>query len=459
MFIRHKSVFSIRQFSKAAFTSSAILFGSTMSAAAQTDADLNDSMDIIQLGYSGENSADTADWSPNSNGLDSSTVQMSLDELKARLRQHPSLDVYAFSAEADRLRAQSALALPDPVVSLQLNNFPIFDPSFTEFLPTNKAVGIRQSLPNRSGREADSLKSLRQAQQSDLGAEETYARIEGRVLALLISRSYLIKQQGVIHRRLEKYEELKDIIDIEISSGRPLLYRIAQIDIERADAERELTNIEQDISVIDAELTNWVGVIPDITLPIFQKTPLTGNAMQFHGARVADANVEIKEADIQKAKSDFKPDWGVNLTYQQRESGRGQRSNFDGDDWVSGGVSFTVPLWSGKRQTPNLEAAQSDYQAALSHRTAIARELRSQWMQFEAKREAAIANIKTLESKISAIQEQSDAQLIQYESGSGDYSPILDAEVAILILEAQILKEQSLRDQMVVTMNSLVVKS
>ena len=51
-------------------------------------------------------------------------------ELEAQLRAHPSLDALSLSAQANRQRAEGALGLPDPVVSLQLNNVPLFDPSF-----------------------------------------------------------------------------------------------------------------------------------------------------------------------------------------------------------------------------------------------------------------------------------------------------------------------------------------
>lgn len=465
MFIRlttalYQSQYSIPKLATALLLLGSALMTPALPASAQTElSDIETAQDteVIQLGSTQSFSDDYEDWETETSSELYSPVRMSLHELKARIRQHPTLETFTYSAAADRSRAESALSLPDPVVSLGLNNVPLFDPSFSEYLPSNKAVGVRQDLPSRSARKAASLKSLRLADQSDLGSEERYARIEGRVFALVISRDYLIQQRDLIQQRIGKYDELTDIIDIEISAGRPLLYRLAQIDIERADAERELTNIDQDIRVSDAELINWVGVVPDLDLPELRLTPLTGNAMQFHGVRVADARVEVSDADVQKAEADFKPNWGVNLTYQQRESGQGPRSNFDGEDWVSGGVTFTVPLWSGKRQTPNLQAAKSDRQAALSSRTARARELRTEWMQYEAKRDAASKNIKMLERKILAIKEQSDAQLIQYESGSGDFSPILDAEIATLTLETEILKEASRRDQMVVMMNSLLV--
>lgn len=380
-------------------------------------------------------------------------------ELEAQLRAHPSLDALSLSAQANRQRAEGALGLPDPVVSLQLNNVPLFDPSFSEYLPSNKAVGIRQALPSRSERKANSLKSLRSAAQQELEAEQQYARLRGQLLVYLIEKQSLEAQRNLALARQSKYDELSDIIDIEINAGRPLVFRLAKVDVERTEVSRTLAELEGRDAQIDAELINLLGFIPQTETPALSKTPWTGNALGFYAVRVADANVDISDADVQRAEADFKPDWGVNLTYQQRESGQGPRSNFDGEDWVSGGVSFTIPLWAGKRQEPNLRAAKMDRNASMARRTAIARQVQSEWSRYEARRETAVQNIRIIEQKISAIETQTEAQLITYESGNGDYSPIIDGEIAILMLRAEIVKEQTLRDQMIAKMNSLLVPS
>ena len=387
------------------------------------------------------------------------TRSASFSELEETLRTHPSLDALNLSAEANRQRAEGALALPDPVVSLQLNNVPLFDPSFSEYLPSNKAVGIRQALPSRSERNANSLKSLRQADAQDFERDEQFARLRGQLLVYLIEKRSLKDQRDYARKRQTKYDELAEIIDIEINAGRPLVFRLAQVDVERTEVSRALAELDGREAQINAELVNLLGFIPDTDIPPLARKPWTGNALAFYGVRVADAAVDVSDADVQRAKADFKPDWGVNLTYQQRESGQGPRSNFDGEDWVSGGVSFSIPLWAGKRQEPNLRAAKTDKNAALARRTAIARQLQSEWSRYDARRNTATENIRIIEQKISAIEDQTAAQLITYEAGTGDYSPIIDGEIAILTLRAEIVKERSLRDQMIAKMNSLLVTS
>ncbi|GHB03988.1 hypothetical protein GCM10009069_28230 [Algimonas arctica] len=384
---------------------------------------------------------------------------VAFSELEEILRAHPSLNALDLSAQANRQRAEGALGLPDPVVSLQLNNVPLFDPSLTEYLPSNKAVGIRQALPSRSEREANALKSTRQADAQELEREQQYARLRGMVLVYLIEKQSLNEQRDLAAARHAKYDELADIIDIEINASRPLVFRLAKVDVERTEVVLSLAELDGREAEINAELVNLLGFIPDTDMPRLSKTAWVGNALGFYDVRVADAAVDISDADVQRAKADFKPDWGVNLTYQQRESGKGPRSNFDGDDWVSGGVSFSIPLWAGKRQEPNLRAAKTDKQAALARRTAIARQVQSEWSRYEARRRTAVRNTQIIEQKIRAIDVQTAAQLITYEAGTGDYSSILDGEIAVLMLRAEIVKQHTLRDQMIAKMNSLLVSS
>ncbi|WP_156811884.1 TolC family protein [Robiginitomaculum antarcticum] len=383
---------------------------------------------------------------------------MRFSEVEANLRQHPSLDALNLSADAYRHRAEAALGLPDPVISLQINNVPFINPSFSEYLPSNKAIGVRQAFPSRSGRKANSLLSLRNAAQHELKREQQFARLRGDLLMLLIEERSIDGQRDYALARQTKYDELADIIDIEINAGRPIVFRLAQVDVERTEVSRTLARLDGQESEIEAAFVNLLGFIPQTDLPDLSKTVWTGQALRFYGVRVADAQVAIADAEVQRAKADYKPDWGANLTYQQRESSQGlPRSNFDGDDWVSGGISFTIPLWARDRQDPNLRAAKIDKNASLARRMAIARRFQSEWSRYDAKRETAVQNISILKQKISAIEAQTASELISYEAGMGDYSPILDGEIAVLMLRAEIVKEEATRDQMVVAMNSLLV--
>ncbi|MBL4596162.1 MAG: TolC family protein [Robiginitomaculum sp.] len=396
--------------------------------------------------------------SPVGTVVHSKQVSLSLAELEAILRLHPALDALSLSAEADRSRAEGALGLPDPIISLGVNNFPLFSPSFTEFLPTHKFIGVQQAIPNAAKRRAGSLKSLRSAAQTELQKQMQFATLRGELYTLLIEREKIAKLRELALAREVKYQELTEIIEIEINAGRPVVFRLAEADVERMEVARTLADLDGKEAAIHARFVDLVGLIPDTPAPLVTPITWSQNALSFYAVRVADAAVEIEDAEVQKAKADFKPDWGVNVRYQQREAGNGAPfSNFDGDDWVSGAVSFTIPFWSKKRQDPNLRAANSDRSAAMARRAAVARQVLFVWKRYQAHRNVAVENIKILDIKIAAIQQQVAATLIIYETGVGDYSSILDGEIAILMLRSQKQIEASQRDRAAVNMNSLLV--
>lgn len=389
----------------------------------------------------------------------SEAVPLPLAEVEQRLRAHPSLTALALSADANRERADAALGLPDPTVSLMLNNVPLLNPSLSEYLPSNKAVGVTQALPSRSTRKAKSLTELRRAREREAAAAQLFASLRGDLLSLLIDKDSTAKQRDIARKKSAFYDALEDIIDIEISADRADVASLNQIDIERMAVKRTLADLDGQEAALDAQLIALVGLVPQTPLPTLSPRVWSGGALDFHAVRVADASVEISDAGVQIAEADFKADWGVNLTYQQRESGRGARSNFDGDDWVSGGVTFTVPLWANRKQAPNLRAAQSERHAAMARRMATARAAQSEWARYDAAIKAAQDTLQILQDTIIARQAQMDVLLVGYESGQGDYAPILRSEIAVLSLRAEILKIQARRDQMIAKMNSLIINT
>ena len=344
------------------------------------------------------------------------------------------------------------------MVSLGINNFPIFDPSFDTFLPTNKAIGIRQQIPNRAGREARSAEALRRAVQNDAATDMRFAELRAALQIALIEKRRIEAQRILAEERDAKYAELEEIVQTEIDSGRPVVFRLAEIDVERAEVARTLAELEGQLSQVDAQLIDLVGLVPATPAPALTVLDWNGDAQAFHLVRVADKAIDVADAGVDQAEADYKPNWGAQLTYQQRDQGSGAPgSTFAGDDWVSGAVTFTIPLWAESRQAPALRAAKADREAARARYMAAARTASAQYAAFDATRRAADESIAVFRQKIDAIADQVAAQLTTYESGIGDYSPIIDGEIATIALRAQIALEQSRRDNAIARMNALLV--
>jgi outer membrane protein TolC len=107
-----------------------------------------------------------------------------------------------------------------------------------------------------------------------------------------------------------------------------------------------------------AKMSRW-QITPDIRLPdqlpeslqsAPDKTPDSHPEME-----IAQAQAAIAETAVSLAKQQYKPSWAIEAGYGVRD---------ERTDLASIGVSMTLPLFTHKRQDPELAAAQQQYQGA-----------------------------------------------------------------------------------------------
>ena len=304
-------------------------------------------------------------------------------------------------------------------------------------------------FPHRAVRDARAARASRSAVHNDAMIDQRFAELRADLIVALVDQARVTALRTLLGERDSKYDELAQIVETEINAGRPVLFRLAEIDVERADVARTLAGLDAEAGQIHARLTNLVGEAVAGPPPPVSLRAWSGEAEAFHAVRVERAGVALAEARIAQAEAAWKPNWGVRLAYQQRDA--------PGDDWVSATATVTVPFWADRSQAPALREAEANREAARSRLAAVARGAMARYLELKATREAAEAGAAILEQKIDAIRDQIAARLTTYESGVGDYSPILDGEIAVLRLEGQIVNEQARRDRAAVRMNALLV--
>lgn len=375
-------------------------------------------------------------------------------DLKESLRDHPSIMELDFRADANRELSVAAQSLPDPIFSLGINNFPIADRSFSAYLPTNKAITVRQEIPNSARREASGGERRARAGQLEMVRDARLAQLEGELAALLHSRERIARQRELATARDEKYDALIDVVTSEIDAGRPMVFRLAEIEAESAEVARTIVELLREERDIDAKLMDLVGHVPSTPAPEADIANPSPQANEFHAVRIALAGIDVASYAVEGAEAAWGPNWGLQLTYQQRESG----ATFDGDDWVSAGVTFSVPLWAARSQKPRLRAAQAEHRSAEMNHQAVARNAQARFESDKAMLQAAMESIEVLKRKILAVEDEIESQLSLYESGSGDYAPIIYGQIAVLRLRAEIAIEESRAATAIARLNAMVVK-
>lgn len=364
------------------------------------------------------------------------------DELAVRLLEHPEVVVLREQAQAQREMSTAANALPDPVIALGVNNVPISDPSFDQFLPSNKAIEFRQRIPSGRLRDAVASSASASALAGNLQASHRLSQLRAELVATLAAKTSVRERIALARQRRETLDELGDVVASEIEAGRAVIFRVAEVDIARAETARELAALTGDLARLDAVLVALVGVAADTAPPLLEPPDWRTDATRFFAVQLAQAGIGVADAGLDEAEAGYRPEWGFNVMYQQREAGA-DGADFPGDDWFSASLSFTVPLWSRSSQAPKVRAASARQRAAHSRLEAVTREAQARFASLEAAATAADDSARMLGDTLTAVEAQVRSLTVNYEGGIGSYPPVLEARIAGLELKSQLAVERS----------------
>jgi len=373
-----------------------------------------------------------------------SASAQSFEELEARLAAHPSVHALRLESEARDELSTAERALPDPVVSLGVSDIPVGDVGFRNDPDSAKTIGASQEIPNPGVRRARSARERGEASAVTDQLAYRLALLRAELIAALSEKRRAREQIALAEMQLENYSQLQELLRGELEAGRPLYYRLSQVDVERADVERTIVALRSSLTQTDAALIDLVGETSDVAPPAMALTPWDGGALALHATRIADAGVAIAKAGVREGKAAFGPNFGVNFTYMQRQDGVGPSGDpFAGDDWFAAGVSVSVPLWAPKSQAPRLRAARAREAGAEYSYQAVYRDVTQRLTSLGAEYGAAERNIVVLDQKAKALDDAIAALRRNYEAGNGDYAQVLDAEIGKLTLLSQLAAERA----------------
>ncbi len=374
-------------------------------------------------------------------GATARTAQaQTFSELEAILKTHPQLQALRHQSDASIERSEAALGLPDPAISFGINNFPFANPSFSEFIPTNKSIGIAQRIPSIGGRKARSSEAKAQSYGLSLKYQQQLSLMRAQLVTLLMERDRIQQQIHLAKEQNKKYTELSDVVKHEVGAGKSVVFRLAEIERERTDVSAQLVNLANEMTMTESGLRYLLGQVPDTKVPTLNAPlPWSGNPMEFYSVALAQAQIRVLDHGVDEAKAAWKPEWGAQLRYQQREAG----ANFGGDDFVSAMVTVTVPFWSKRNQRPRLRAANALLEAAKSQHLESLRQAELRYINLKSNCDAAKATVRVLNEKVIAVNEEIESQRINYESGQGFYSPVIDGEILLLKFKSDVIKERT----------------
>ena len=295
--------------------------------------------------------------------------------LERATRTAPSVRASEAGIDATRSASVAAGRLPDPTLSVGIDNFPISGPpafTFNRDEMTMARVGIEQAFPNPAKRRAQ-----RGRAQADIGVAEAGLAVEAQNVRLETALAwvdlYYAKQRlAQLDRLDESLGDLQATVSARLASGSARPSQALEPEQLRAAVNDRRSELRAEVSKAQARLARLTG---DPDADVSGESPVLevdGPALRARldtlpRLQALDAETRVAEADTELARSDKRPDWRVGTSYGRRDPAFG--------DMVTVTVSIDLPFFGKRRQDPLIAARESEASRARLLRDAGEREL------------------------------------------------------------------------------------
>jgi outer membrane protein TolC len=287
----------------------------------------------------------------------------------------PSLKAKGLSVDAARSARGAAGALPDPKLAVGVESFPIsgpltFEPGRDDF--TMVRVGASQDIPNLARRHAEQARA-----DADIGAADADRVQEARTIEVgtalaWINLAYAERRLSVLDEVLQSLTQVVTATPKAVASGASRPAQSLAGDQAIATLQDRRSELVSQVARARATLVRWTGdPTPEITGPV-PDLVVDGAALQAGldgnpSIRMIDAQQRQADADVHVADAGRRSDFGVDLAYQRRDPRFG--------DYVSAGVTVSLPFFTRRRQASEISAAQAKAGQVMAEREAARREL------------------------------------------------------------------------------------
>jgi len=365
------------------------------------------------------------------------------EALRAAVSEQPQVRARELQLKARRSVADAADELPDPRLRAGIQNLPVTGPAAFEIdrqLPTQIQVGVEQDIPNLAERHARARVA---AADIDLAsAQLTRAQLMARLGAgeAWISLAYTQQALNVTDDALRQIERLVPLARSAVAAGsaRPA----ESLEIRRAVLEVEdvRTRLEGDLDAAQAMLARYAAVQDAVATGAIPAADVDAERLRATlelnpDIILAIAQVRQADARIDLARSEKRPDFGINLSYGRRDPMFG--------DVVSVMGSITLPIFAGRRQNPRIAAAEAEASAAQAIQLDRLRELQAQFeADLAAWRSAYRQWQRATQELLPLAQSRADLESASFAANRAELLDVIEAIKALALLQIEILERE-----------------
>ena len=340
----------------------------------------------------------------------------------------------ALRARAAALEEQAvvASALPDPMLRVGLNNYPIESGGFTTEGMTNVGAVYRQSFPRGDTRSLSNRKFTRlaeaQMQEADARGDDVLAATRIAWLDLY----YWSKARELVRESRPFFDDLATITRSLYAVGRRNQQDVLRAELELSRLDDRLIDIERQQLRARAQLREWIG--EDAGRRVAEKLPKWDEAppledllaaLSEHPAlQAADARIAAQDTSVDLAEQRSKPGWALDVGYSYRN---GSLPNGDPrSDFVTVGVTVDLPFFRKKSVDSTLSAALQERSAARADRQRMQRSLESRLAAEYARWQELSRRLALYEDRILVqANDHAQASLLAYQNDRGNFADVM----------------------------------
>lgn len=372
------------------------------------------------------------------------------DALLEKLKNHPQVDAILAESERQSELAEGELGLPDPTVSIGVNNLPTDSFSFGTERMTSKGIEFRQEIPSYSLRKARSGRREAESHKQKLMADYAEAQLKALLIKRLVQLHMLDELEDAARKQVALYGTIDKHLQGRAEAGSSVYGQFFAFDAEKLEVQHSLNEISQERTEAQEELRWLVGEVPDSTTVEDMASEWPGDAENLYPVRIAKEDVSVKRKSVDEADAAFGPNYGIQTAYMQRDSVGGNNLS----DTFSVKASISIPLWASSNQKPKLRAAEAAERSAKSTYEDTKRQWLSRMNVLQNELDILLKNVAVLEKKKAALNELIASNERHFESGELDYDIYLKAKVDRLDVDQRLIRHHAHHKIIIAQINS-----
>ena len=373
-------------------------------------------------------------------------------------QQSPRVSAQRLQIDAVESAQKAAGTLPDPKLSVGLENLPISGMdrwSLTRESMTGQRLALMQEVPNQAKRAAKVASAQARVERERAALVLQRLQIRQELGLAWIAAQAVEQREQLLTELLAENQRLQDSLPARVAGGSAQAGDLLAAQQEALALSYRRDDLQRDRSKARAMLRRWVGPRADESLqggtgPLIHPVAQLRAELSSHAELALYPTMQsMARAESHEAQSESRGDWSWEIAYSRRDRRWG--------DMVSFQVTFDLPWQKDRRQTPMIQAKQRELERLEAEQEDVARRHLQELDDSAAELQALDSQIERLKSTgLQLAQGRAELALSNYRSAKGDLSAVLGARAQVLEARLRLIDLQAQRDGVTTRLNSLI---